>query len=181
MFRIFSPRRRTFQRNFTLRRGTPVIQCNVGRARDNLTQTLSASDSGDATGRYFSSAAKSFVSDFFGSFKSLHDHAVAAGTDGAIAVDLRIKPVFFITSVIIAVVLSTIMTLVYATNGVTQGYVMRDLQARSQALVRENEVVTMEVAAAQSLDSMTHNDVLLNMRPAQKVMYMSGTSAIASR
>lgn len=185
MFRFLSQRRRTFQRNFTLRRTTPLMQCSVGRAREIPASEsyISVSPSGSGTGalsmHHVASFAGTFVRDFFGSFKSMHEHAKDGGS--AIAVDLKIKPAFFIASVIAAIALSTIMTLIYATNGVTQGYVMRDLQAKSQVLVRENETITMQVAAAQSLDAMTHNDVLLFMRPAQSVMYMSGTSAIASR
>lgn len=94
---------------------------------------------------------------------------------------LDLSPRFFILSIIAVVVFSTVMTLIFATKGVTKGYVLRDLEIKSQGLVRQNEVMTMQLAEAKSLDTVVHNDILLNMRPAKQIVYMSGSSAIASR
>ncbi len=106
---------------------------------------------------------------------------IMKGDKESVALNLDIKPSFFIITIVGAIAVSTVMTLVFSTRGVTQGYQLRDLETKSQALVRQNEVMTMELAQAQSLDAVVHNDILLNMRPAQKTYYMSGSNAIASR
>ena len=199
MFGISSPRRSSHpRRNFTLRRSTPTMQCSVGE-RERSERLDSVPDSGPSFGNFslssvfsggftdsgalsmnqISHTTTTLLNDFFGSFKSLHEHAREGGE--TIALDVKIKPAYFIGSVIIAIALSTIMTLIYATHGVTKGYVLRDLQSQSQSLIRENEKVNMQVAQAQSLDSMIHNDVLLHMRPVANVVYLGASNTIARR
>ncbi len=93
----------------------------------------------------------------------------------------QIRPAVFIISIVAVIAISTVMTLIFSTRGVTKGYVLRDLQSKRQALVRENEVMTMQLAQAQSLNSVVTNDILLHMRPAKNVVHLGGGSVIVSR
>lgn len=164
MFRLFSHGRRV--RHVSSRRSgsAPVLQCGFAR------QTHETNSSSSRVGVMLSD---------FNPIKMMQE--IMKGDEGVSRFKLDIKPSFFIISIISVIAVSTIMTLVFSTKGVTKGYKLRDLETQSQRLIRQNEVMTMELSQAQSLNSVVNNDVLLHMRPAQKVVYMSGSSAIASR
>ena len=110
------------------------------------------------------------------------DMASALNSDTATTgFKFQIRPAVFIISIVAVIAISTVMTLIFSTRGVTKGYVLRDLQSKRQALVRENEVMTMQLAQAQSLNSVVTNDILLHMRPAKHVIHLGGGSVIVSR
>lgn len=199
MFRISSRSHRP--RHVSLRRSTPVLQCGFARST-HPTYENSSSDSSSSSSGYSNYAPSNFfgtgtgaapagaymrsTSIFsnlkFGDFNPVSFlKNVMQGDSEQVGLKLDVKPSFFIISIVAAVVISTVMTLVFATKGVTKGYVLRDLEMKSQGLVRQNEVINMQLAQAQSLHSVVTNDILLHMRPAQNVVYMSGSNTIASR
>lgn len=98
-----------------------------------------------------------------------------------VGTELNIKPAYFLITLILVVGFSTVMTLMFSTSGVTQGYVLRDLQAKRQALVVENEKVTMAIASAQSLQAVVTNDVIRYMRPASKITYLHADNVVAMK
>lgn len=94
---------------------------------------------------------------------------------------LEIGPAFFVASVIVFVMISSIITLRFSTQGVTKGYVLRDLESKRQVLTRQNEVNTMQLAQAQSLDAVWNSDYIAHMRTPSKVVYARADMAVASR
>lgn len=151
-------RRRLSNRNFT-----PVIQCSVGRDQER-SQMKSPSLAGGVGAAVL--AFPSFMSLFTNPFKSVHEEVRSVGQE------LNIRPIYFLVTLVIVVGISTVMTLIFSTSGVTQGYVLRELQAERQTLVLENEKVTMAISSAQALNSVLTNDVIQYMRPAKNVVYL---------
>ncbi len=98
-----------------------------------------------------------------------------------VGAELNIKPMYFLVTLILVVGFSTVMTLIFSTSGVTQGYVLRELQSQRQALVLENEKVTMSIASAQSLQAVVTNDIIRYMRPATKVTYLHADNVVAMK
>lgn len=94
---------------------------------------------------------------------------------------IHLSPRFFIASAIFFVISLSIISLVFSTRGVTKGYVLRDLEAKRQILLRENEVKMMEIAQAQALSVVLASDHLDHMVPARKVFFMRGDTMMASR
>lgn len=186
MFRLFSRSRRA-RRRVSSSRSAPVLQCGFARRTHENAETPSV-NMYQSSGAGFSHAGAfregvmnplGFRMSDFNPLKMMQE--IMKNDEGTARFKLDIKPIYFIVSIIAVITISTVMTLVFSTKGVTQGYKLRDLETKSQKLVRENEVMTMQLAQAQSLDAVVHNDVLLHMRPAKKITYMSGSSAIASR
>ncbi|MCX6733682.1 MAG: hypothetical protein NTX63_02620 [Candidatus Peregrinibacteria bacterium] len=164
-------RRRSSSRNFT-----PVIQCSVGRDQE-MAHSRTPSLAGGVGAALL--AFPSFSSLFVNPFKNIQEsmsHDVR--TVGA---ELNIKPVYFLVTLVLVVGFSTVMTLMFSTSGVTQGYVLRDLQAKRQALVIENEKVTMSIASAQSLQAVVTNDVIRYMHPATKITYLHANAEVAMK
>ena len=179
MFRLFSHGRRV--RHVSSRRtgAAPVLQCGFARqTHDNHDSSPHVMNNASSVGVMRANSFGFRLSDF-NPVKMVQE--MMKDAEGVSRFKLDIKPSFFIISIVVVIALSTIMTLVFSTKGVTKGYKLRDLETQSQKLVRQNEVMTMQLSRAQSLNAVVNNDVLLHMRPAQKVMYMSGSSAIASR
>ncbi|HBB02763.1 MAG: hypothetical protein US89_C0009G0055 [Candidatus Peregrinibacteria bacterium GW2011_GWF2_38_29] len=59
-----------------------------------------------------------------------------------------------IASFIVFIALITMMTLFFAGKGVTKGYIVKQLEAERQTLIRENDVIGGKLASAQSADSL---------------------------
>lgn len=164
-------RRHTSSRNFT-----PVIQCSVGRDQE-AAHSRTPSLAGGVGAALL--AFPSFASLFINPFKSIgEDMPREVRTVGA---ELHIKPIYFLVALVLAVGFSTVMTLIFSTSGVTQGYVMRELQSQRQSLVIENEKVTMAIADAQSLHAIVTNDVIRYMRPATKVTFLHTNAEVAMK
>lgn len=160
-------RRRLSNRNFT-----PVIQCSVARDQER-SQMRSPSLAGGVGAAVL--AFPSFASLFTNPFKSVSEDVKSVG------LELNIRPVYFLVTLMVVVGISTTMTLIFSTGGVTQGYVLRELQAERQALVLENEKVTMAISSAQALNSVLSNDVIQYMRPAKNVVYLDTPKEIAMK
>lgn len=164
-------RRHASSRNFT-----PVIQCSVGRDQE-IAHSRTPSLAGGVGAALL--AFPSFASLFVNPFKSMaEDMPREVKTVGA---ELNIKPMYFLVTLILVVGFSTVMTLIFSTSGVTQGYVLRELQSQRQALVLENEKVTMSIASAQSLQAVVTNDIIRYMRPATKVTYLHADNVVAMK
>ena len=172
MFGFSSPSR---HRNYATRRTTPVLQCSVGRAQEVDNDSGISVNHGSAAAMAFPSLTN-FFADPFKNVRERVTHNVKT-----VGMEINIKPVYFLVTLVAVVTMSTVMTLIFSTSGVTKGYVLRDLQTQRQALVRTNEQVTMEVAQAQALSTVTTNDTIAHMRPAKNIIFLSGSSAVAMK
>ncbi len=171
MFRLSSPGHRA--RHVALRRSAPMLACSFGKR-----ELQSAAPVGEPM--HFSSSVNVLKS--LNPLKMFQDAVNAMKHDTATTgFKFHIRPAVFVISIVAVIAVSTVMTLIFSTRGVTKGYVLRDLQFKRQALVRENEVMTMQLAQAQSLHSVVTNDILFSMRPAKNVIHLGGGSSIASR
>lgn len=159
-------------------RFTPVLACRLGQAG-----TVHGGDNTALAVSHMSVPVSSaIISGFLRFVKGIFvlDFGQYERTnEGEIFPKIASRKSLFLT-VLFVIALSTVLTLVYATRGVTKGYVLRDFETRQRQLIRQNEVVRMQLAEAQSLHAVVTNDVLLHMRPAQAVMFLRGDSTMAS-
>lgn len=95
--------------------------------------------------------------------------------------NFQIGPAFFIATAVLFVFLLSIITLLFSTRGVTKGYVLRDLEAKRQVLLRQNEVDLMQVAQAQALQALLHSEKISHMVPARNITFMRSDVTLASR
>lgn len=93
----------------------------------------------------------------------------------------RFGTAFFVTSAIFFVLGLSVITLIFSTHEVTKGYVLRDLESKRQVLLRDNNVISMQVAQAQALQMVVQSPRVAHMRSARDITFMRGESAVASR
>ncbi|KKQ71990.1 MAG: hypothetical protein UT33_C0007G0079 [Candidatus Peregrinibacteria bacterium GW2011_GWC2_39_14] len=70
------------------------------------------------------------------------------------SIKFEINSGLLIASFILFIALITMMTLFFAGKGVTKGYIVKQLEAERQTLIRENDVIGGKLASAQSADSL---------------------------
>lgn len=163
-------------------RFTPVLACRFGQAGGvhgggsiSGASTSAFSRAGVVTSSAVMSGFLRFAKGIFVLDFGQDDRV----SEGEIFPKIASRKSLFLT-VLFVVALSTILTLIYATRGVTKGYVLRDYEIQQRQLVRQNEVMRMKLAEAQSLHAVVTNDALLYMRPAKTVVFLRGDSAMAS-
>ena len=70
------------------------------------------------------------------------------------SIKFEINSGLLIASFILFIALITMKTLFFAGKGVTKGYIVKQLEAERQTLIRENDVIGGKLASAQSADSL---------------------------
>lgn len=90
------------------------------------------------------------------------------------------RPSFFAGLAIFLIGFLSLVSLVFTTQEVTKGYVLRGLEANRQSLLREHEVMMMQVARAQALQSIFENRHVASMVEARKIEFVRGDTAMAS-
>ncbi|MEK7545123.1 MAG: hypothetical protein AAB551_03250 [Patescibacteria group bacterium] len=93
----------------------------------------------------------------------------------------RFGTAFFVASAVFFVLGLSFITLIFSTHEVTKGYVLRDLESKRQVLLRDNNVISMQVAQAQALQAVYKSPQLTHMRHARNITYMRGETTMASR
>lgn len=95
--------------------------------------------------------------------------------------DVEVGPYFLISSLIIFVVLVTVITLMSSTRQVTKGYVLNQLEAKHQDLIKQNEQREMEISVVRSLQYIEGSSKVKRMvRPGQ-VVFIGGETVVASK
>ncbi len=92
-------------------------------------------------------------------------------------IELGIGAFLFICITIIC--LLSLLFLSHSNRVATKGYELKMLQVARSELVRENEVLSMQIADLQSLDAMENNNVIRSMVKAEKPKYIRTDTAVA--
>lgn len=98
-----------------------------------------------------------------------------------IPLEIEIGPSLLIFSLVIFVAVISVITLVFSTKEVTKGYVLKDLESKREALVREFEIKTTHVAEIQSIAKILENPRVKRMVRPGKIEYLPATTEIAQR
>lgn len=80
--------------------------------------------------------------------------------------------VFFIAMVVV-------LTLVFSVRQVTNGYVLNELDAKRQELLRERELRDMQISKVRSLNEIQSSEKVAGMVPAFSVVFVEEESNIA--
>lgn len=97
--------------------------------------------------------------------------------------NFKIGPFFLILSLLVFVILVTLMTLLYSTSQVTQGYVLEEMDMSNQDLEQQLQLHEMKIAEVRSIEHIRSLEQVANMRPMtdDKIVYIEGGTAIASK
>jgi len=94
---------------------------------------------------------------------------------------MQFGPYFLVGSLILCVALITVLTLMFSARQVTKGYVLSQLEAEHQELMREGEAKDMKISQVRALNYIEESArVSIMVKPGQ-VAFVSGDTAIASR
>ncbi len=83
----------------------------------------------------------------------------------------------FITVTIIC--LLSLLFLTHSNQVATRGYELKMLQAKRSDLLRENEVLSMQIADLQALDALANDTTIKRMVKADKPQYIRTDTAVA--
>lgn len=95
--------------------------------------------------------------------------------------NLQFGPYFLIGSLVVFVSLITVLTLMFSARQVTKGYVLNQLEAEHQVLMRESEAKDMQISQVRSLNFIEESSKVSTMVKPGQVAFVSGDTAIASR
>ena len=95
--------------------------------------------------------------------------------------NLELGPYFLIISLIVFVALITIITLMFSTRQVTKGYVLHELEDHHATLVKENEVMDMEISKVRALNYIEGSAKVASMRNPNEIVFVDGDSVVASK
>jgi len=90
-------------------------------------------------------------------------------------------PYFLIVSLVVFVCLITLITLMFATSGVTKGYTLNKLDAAQQQLVKEREIKDMQLSKVRALDSIKNSSRVKNMVRPRSVAFVHGETVLVSK
>lgn len=88
---------------------------------------------------------------------------------------------FAVFSLMMFMAITTIIALTFSTRQVTKGYVLNKLDDQYQELVKEVEHQEMQISEVRSLDYIKNSPQLYGMQKPNEIVYMGGTSSLASR
>jgi hypothetical protein len=86
-----------------------------------------------------------------------------------------------IFSVVLSICCITVITLMYSTKQVTKGYVINSLDKENQKLLRELEVLNMNLNEKRALKNISSSDKISKMRNPSRIVYVNSESSIAKR
>lgn len=95
--------------------------------------------------------------------------------------NFEIGPYFLVGSLVVFVALITVVTLLFSTRQVTKGYVLSLLEFEHQKLMRDSEVMDMQISKVRSLNFIQDSSKVKSMRIPNQVAYVSGETSIAQR
>ncbi|MBL4694092.1 hypothetical protein JKY72_01880 [Candidatus Gracilibacteria bacterium] len=93
----------------------------------------------------------------------------------------QLGPYFLIGSLVFFVALITVITLMFSTRQVTKGNVLSSLNDTKVELVKEGEVLDMQLSRVKSMVGIEDSGQVSGMRRPAVVVYVNGDTAIASR
>lgn len=86
--------------------------------------------------------------------------------------------IFLFVSVSLICILA-LLFLSHSNRVATRGYELKVLQQKQSNLVRQNEVLSMQVADLLSLEAMEKDEFIASMVKAEQPMYIRGDTAVA--
>jgi len=92
-------------------------------------------------------------------------------------VELGIGAFTFITVTIICVL--SLVFLSHSNRVATKGYELKILQDKRQDLLRKNEVLSMQIADLQTLESLANDNTIRTMVKAERPKYIRTDTAVA--
>lgn len=92
---------------------------------------------------------------------------------------LEVGPYMLIVSLVVFIALMSVITLVFSTKEVTKGYLLKDLEAKRDVLLRDHEVKTMHLAQVQSLDAVKNSSKVQKMLRPDQIVFMRGDTSVA--
>lgn len=84
---------------------------------------------------------------------------------------------------IVGIVLIALLALLFLSHSnrvATKGYELKMLQNERVKLIKENEILSMQIADLQSLEALENDEFTANMVKAEKPKYIRGDTAVAS-
>lgn len=103
------------------------------------------------------------------------------GVFGRMAAKIQMGPYFLVVSLVVFVALITVITLMYSARQVTKGYMLNQLEAEYQSLLRENETQDMQISTVRSLSFIEESNQVRYMTKPGQIVYVHSETAIASR
>jgi len=79
------------------------------------------------------------------------------------------------------ILLLALMILFHENANATKGYRLRTLEYERSQLMLEDEVLKMQIAQEQALETLQEDKKVQAMTPAKKPLYMNGTRAVAAQ
>lgn len=93
----------------------------------------------------------------------------------------ELGPYFLIGSLVFFVALITVITLMFSTRQVTKGNVLSSLNDVKSELVKEGEVLDMQLSRVKSMVGIEESQYVRGMHRPDIVVYVNSDTAIASR
>lgn len=94
---------------------------------------------------------------------------------------VELGPYFIVFSLIAFVVLITVITLIFSTRQVTKGYVLNSLESQNGDLVKQSEIMDMQISKVRSLNFIQDSAKVDSMRKPYEVVFVNGNTVVASK